>query len=452
MPISLVGSTTQDPTAAVTTLSSAMPAGVAAGDLVLFVALTNTITIPAAPSGYTQITTSANSTIGLGVWYKFAANSSEPAPSTTQSVFRATSATIVYRGVDPTTPIDVAAGTSTAGTTAVAVPARTPLTTGAWDIAIGSMLTTAANTTTWGSTNLVLDQPSISNVSGSNNPAFVVGHFAWTSGAFTPIITKSATSTRTIGTHFVLRPASTSTTYTASGSASVTSTATGVAAAVLLAAGAASMVSGASGAADRVPQAYDASGTTDAVSTTAGSAVAQFGASGSSTTTTTASGFATSRLPVTGYAAATTTTAGSATVIGGAQSYPATGFAAIVSTATGSVRARYTVTAVAAVSSAATGSASGLYRVGGASPLASTSTGEALALFGASGSSSVVSDSSGSADPGEPPTEFEGRILAARITAPVAVAELDIADTTSVITAVGSTGRLAIPTATGVLT
>ena len=106
-----------------------------------------------------------------------------------------------------TTPIDVAAGTSTLGTTAVAVPARTPLTAGAWDIAIGSMLTTAANTTTWSSTNLVLDQPSISNVAGSNNPAFVVGHFAWTSGAFTPNITKSATSTRTIGTHFVLRAA-----------------------------------------------------------------------------------------------------------------------------------------------------------------------------------------------------------------------------------------------------
>lgn len=210
MPISLVGSTTQDPTVAVTTLSSGMPAGVATGDLVLFVVLTNTTTIPAAPSGYTQIATGANSTIGLGVWYKFATNSSEPAPSTTQSAFRATSATLVYRGVDSTTPIDVAAGTSTTGTTAVSVPARTPLTAGAWDIAIGSMLTSATNTTTWSSTNLVLDQPSISNVAGSNNPAFVVGHFAWTSGAFTPNITKSATSTRTLGTHFVLRPAASS--------------------------------------------------------------------------------------------------------------------------------------------------------------------------------------------------------------------------------------------------
>lgn len=184
-----------------------MPAGVQAGDLVLFVILTNTTTIPAAPSGYTQVATGTATTIGLGVWYKFAANSSEPAPSTTQQIFRATSATLLFRGVDQTTPIDVAAGASTGGTTAVTVPARTPLTAGAWDIAIGSMLTSATNTTTWSSTNLTLDQASISNVAGSNNPAFVVGHFAWTSGAFTPNITKSATSTRTLGTHFVLRAA-----------------------------------------------------------------------------------------------------------------------------------------------------------------------------------------------------------------------------------------------------
>lgn len=271
MPITLVGSTTQDPTAATTTLSSAMPAGVAAGDFVLFVALTNTTTIPAAPSGYTQVTTAANSTIGLGVWYKFATSSSEPAPSTTQSAFRATSATLVFRGVDSTTPIDVAAGTSTTGTTAVAVPARTPLATGAWDIAIGSMLTSATNTTTWSSTNLVLDQPSISNVAGSNNPAFVVGHFAWTSGAFTPNITKSATSSRTIGTHFVLKPAATTgTVYSVTGTVAASSTTSGTVSLTAAVTGTVAATSGASGNVTRVPRIYSVTGTVAATSSASG--------------------------------------------------------------------------------------------------------------------------------------------------------------------------------------
>ena len=51
-----------------------------------------------------------------------------------------------------------------------------------------------------------------------------------------------------------------------------------------------------------------------------------------------------------------------------------------------------------------------------------------------------------------PDLVVEGRIPPARIVAPLAIGELDIADTSSSIGTSSASGRLAIPIATGVLT
>src|SRR5262245_45242494 len=212
MAISLVGVTNAPgSTTSVTTFDTAVPSGVQNGDLLLWTLTGNTVTVVSAPSGWTDWQLNSTTAINQCTWSRIA--SSEPASYTATGLSsnRWGGAMIALRGVDTTTPQDVAFPTRNAGTTALTYPAITPVTAGAWIIAIGCIVGPSGTADiTWTIGNLdALDTDAGTNVSASTNCFVSHGHKVWTSGAFTPTAPATATtSTRTIGATQAVRPSS----------------------------------------------------------------------------------------------------------------------------------------------------------------------------------------------------------------------------------------------------
>lgn len=89
----------------------------------------------------------------------------------------------VYRGVDTTTPLDVAAVTDTGANTRLAnPPAITPITTGAWIHIVGS----AACGTGGTFTAAYLTDLQVTTQADTNDVNIASGYVAWTSGAYDP--------------------------------------------------------------------------------------------------------------------------------------------------------------------------------------------------------------------------------------------------------------------------
>lgn len=238
-----VGSTSASSTIALNSgLTGGIASSVSEGDLVIAIfgsASDNadrTLSITDGTTDYTLIGTEQFSAdteaTNLRIAYKFMGVT--PDASTTFGPTGNNSdagATMVYvlRGVDQTTPLDVAVTAATgANTTLVNPPAITPMTTGAWVICVGAGAHTGA-----------VDTYSSSDLSGfatkggandSNDVSIGAGYFAWTSGAFdaaqwththTPGTTNSWASTS-----IALRPAASNKTLTAdAGSYTLTGTA-----------------------------------------------------------------------------------------------------------------------------------------------------------------------------------------------------------------------------------
>lgn len=102
----------------------ARPAGVTAGDVLMAAVTTRGVPTIPAPSGWATVLETRNETIMQQVVFVRVAGSSEP-DSYTFSFAKAVSATggiLAYSGVDPTSPIDVAAGSVSASSATVTAP------------------------------------------------------------------------------------------------------------------------------------------------------------------------------------------------------------------------------------------------------------------------------------------------------------------------------------------
>lgn len=191
-------------------ITNNVPAGVVNGDLLLWRISDTTTTIPATPAGWTLLVSGTATATMVVIWWRIAA--SEPASYTTAAFAtagRRIGIMSAYSGVDTTTPFDVATPALVAGTTAITCPAITPISAGAWVLGVANA-TVALNvtTTTFSSANLnAIDSQKTSTSTTATNDVGAIGHFAWTSGAFTATYTASQTMVRTLGGSIALRPA-----------------------------------------------------------------------------------------------------------------------------------------------------------------------------------------------------------------------------------------------------
>lgn len=191
MSISLVGSTKHDgDTAAVTSFSINKPAGVVNGELLLWTIVETSINSqPATPSGWSvwEPVVQSGTVLAQTTFYKFA--SGEPSSYTVSGLTSAVYSSIMtaYRGVDPSTPKDVANVTANNTSNIASPPAITPVTSGAWVVAIASgRLSSTTGFGSWSSTNMTQDQTAASNLTSAVNGVLVHSHLLWPGGAVTP--------------------------------------------------------------------------------------------------------------------------------------------------------------------------------------------------------------------------------------------------------------------------
>jgi hypothetical protein len=214
MAIAVRGTPTAGGSAALaTSLVCNVPSGVQAGDILVWLITGSTPTNPATdPAGWTRAQFATTTGVNAALWYRVSGGS-EPATYTSPTLTSAQQAyaMVAYSGVDNVTPLDVAMPAASAGTTAMAFPAITPVTTGAWVLGIGSPQHASSTTvpTSETSTNLTIDANG-KNTATTNvaHVQSVIGHAAWTSGAFTPAMTSPTATARTLGQTMALRPAS----------------------------------------------------------------------------------------------------------------------------------------------------------------------------------------------------------------------------------------------------
>jgi hypothetical protein len=176
-------------------LTGGISSSVSNGDLVLAVFATGstadrTLSITDGTNNYTLVGTelySNDSTdTNLRVAYKFVSGDTSVTFGPTGSTNDAGAmAVYVFRGVHPTTPLDVAAVTDTnINTGAANPPSITPVTAGSFIVAIGA--SGSFSTYTFTSSELVSFRTV--NGSGVNDITLGIGHKNdWTSGAFDPV-------------------------------------------------------------------------------------------------------------------------------------------------------------------------------------------------------------------------------------------------------------------------
>jgi hypothetical protein len=208
--ISLVGTPTTAEASGTTGLTNNVPTGVADNDFLVWLeGQTTSTVIGTPPTGFTLLQSLGNVAVSMHLWYRIA--SSEPASYTTpaRTASRAAGTMLAFRGVDLTNPWDVTTPTFVTGTTAIACPACTPVTAGAWllGFAAANVASGVINTTLSSSNLTAIDGQVTSTAAASTNNVCGCGHFLWTSGAFTPAFTASNATVRTLGGSAALRPA-----------------------------------------------------------------------------------------------------------------------------------------------------------------------------------------------------------------------------------------------------
>jgi hypothetical protein len=210
MAIAVRGTPTTAETASNTLLTQNVPTN-QDGDLLLWVISNGNTNLISPPTGWIDLASFASpGADALMVWYRIAA--SEPASydsgSRGAASGRCSGIMIAYSGVDQTTPFDVTTPTPIAGTTTTTCPAITPTTSGAWVLAFAAALVgVGVVNAVYTSSNTTIDQSATSTSGASTNNVSAVSHAAWSSGAFTPLLTCSQATTRGIGGTAALRPA-----------------------------------------------------------------------------------------------------------------------------------------------------------------------------------------------------------------------------------------------------
>lgn len=199
MAIELVGRTTGTATGgtgaysvSLTGLTGGLASSPSEGDLVVVCAAAVAGSdLDLAISGYTEVVDIAgvdNGYANLGLFYKFMGSTpdtSVSAPRPVTSSLSAACAIHVWRGVDPTTPIDVAAQTAIGSNAGQPnPPSITPVTSGAVILAAG----VGTEVDGLGAVFTTSDLSNFSTVVGNSTFDVVVGmgSKAWTSGAFNP--------------------------------------------------------------------------------------------------------------------------------------------------------------------------------------------------------------------------------------------------------------------------
>lgn len=204
--------TTAASTTNVTSITVNTPASLVAGDLLFFGITHQNATVDAGnPTGFSSTIYASGTTTGLALMvYTRICDGSEAASYTSQTLTSArTSALMVaYRGVNVGVIKDVANSSAGTGTTSTTFNSITPVTPGAWVLgwAAQSFASGVTPGTFGTSTNMTIDAQFSSTQAAAINVLVGVGHFAWSSGAFTPTSNNSAATTRTIGVSTALRP------------------------------------------------------------------------------------------------------------------------------------------------------------------------------------------------------------------------------------------------------
>jgi hypothetical protein len=177
-------------------LSSGLTGGISASadpdDFVIAVFATGatadrTLSITDGTNEYTLIGTelyeSASYNTNLRIAYKFiGGDTSVTFGPTGNAADAGTMAVYVFRGVNPTTPLDVAVTTSTAtGTSIPNPPSITPTTTGAYVVCVGASAHTQG-VQTFTSSDLT-DFLTVGS-DDTTDSSLGIGHFVWTSGSF----------------------------------------------------------------------------------------------------------------------------------------------------------------------------------------------------------------------------------------------------------------------------
>lgn len=211
MTISQVGTaTTFFSNSSVTTVTNNKPTGTAADDLLFWVVVQQNNASIATPSGWTAAQTSVTTTgLAVGVFYKIAGGSEPSDYSATTTSARAVGVLSAWRGVDLTTPLDTSAPTAITGTSSTTLPGITTVTADAVVLGVASN-GYAGSSWSYTGTNADSTVGSIvsTNATGTNVGACVVLEAMPSTGSFTPTVTVSVSTARSIGQTFALRPAS----------------------------------------------------------------------------------------------------------------------------------------------------------------------------------------------------------------------------------------------------
>jgi hypothetical protein len=211
MAITFVGQATDQGVDAVATSQNIpAPSGVGAGDFMLAAIHGNNATAPPAQTGWNSILLVGSTAQYTGLYWRIR-ETSDPASWTFTGLAsaRVSSQTAAWRGVDPGNPLDGIAASGTAGTTAIAFPAVTPNSSGAWIVGVITVMQASTTSYTLSATNADATRSTVigPNAGATVDPGGAILDEVWTSGAFTFTATSTSATTRTRGSRFVLRPA-----------------------------------------------------------------------------------------------------------------------------------------------------------------------------------------------------------------------------------------------------
>jgi hypothetical protein len=195
--ITKVGSTTFASPGNVTTVTLTRPTGVQAGDLLLGFAAGATSSVPAVPTGWTAWDPAVSYGPNLNVIYKIA-DSADPATwDWTVASQKWAGGVVAYRGVDTTTPKDVASVTASSTTGWPTVPAITTASANALVLAIGGVIGPSGDTDITWTTDGTLDASATATAPATTDPAAAVTSRARAAaGAFTPSLAPVETVSR----------------------------------------------------------------------------------------------------------------------------------------------------------------------------------------------------------------------------------------------------------------
>lgn len=187
----------------------AYPAGIQANDLLLLFVGTGSVTLPTTPAGWTLTGVSSDSggtSPSFRFVYKIATGSESGTQTVTTPSAQNQGIMVLFRGVDITTPLDVA-GTifgSSVGTTAYNLPTLTTTTTGA------ALIYAAAGNSATGSFTPPTVPATFTEVFDSiaANPSSTLGYLIWSgSGATGTVNLVKSNSIRGTAGLVALRPA-----------------------------------------------------------------------------------------------------------------------------------------------------------------------------------------------------------------------------------------------------